>query len=81
MINIAEDCDCASNPGRIVSKDIGVCVSEDPVAVDKSSSDLIKEINGKDVFLEIRPNLNYVHQFYYAEKIGLGSTKYKLVVF
>ncbi|MCM8832327.1 MAG: DUF362 domain-containing protein [Candidatus Omnitrophica bacterium] len=81
LINIAEDCDCASNPGRIVSKDIGVCVSEDPVAVDKSSSDLIKEINGKDVFLEIRPNLNYVHQFYYAEKIGLGSTKYKLVVF
>lgn len=81
LINIAEDCDCCSNPGKILSKNIGICISEDPVAVDKCSSDLIKEINGKDIFFEVRPKVDYTYQFYFAEKIGLGSTKYKLIVF
>ncbi|MCS7181448.1 MAG: DUF362 domain-containing protein [bacterium] len=81
LINIAGDCDCCSNPGEILSKDIGVCISEDPVAVDKCSSDLVKEINGKDVFLEIKPKIDYSRQFDYAEKIGLGTTKYRLIVF
>jgi uncharacterized Fe-S center protein len=81
LINIAGDCDCCSNPGELLSKDIGVCISEDPVAVDKCSADLIKEINGKDVFLEIKPKIDYTTQFEYAEKIGLGSTKYKIILF
>ncbi len=81
LTNIAGDCDCCSNPGEILSKDIGVCVSDDPVAVDKCSSDLIREINKKDVFLEIKPKVDYTTQFRYAEKIGLGTTKYKLIVF
>jgi len=81
LINIAEDCDCCKNPGKILSKDIGICVSDDPVAVDKCSIDLLNKLNGHDVFLKIKPNLNYSHQFSYGEKIGLGSTKYNLVVF
>ncbi|MCM8818272.1 MAG: DUF362 domain-containing protein [Candidatus Omnitrophica bacterium] len=81
LINITPDCDCASNPGKILSKNIGVCVSNDPIAIDKFSVDLIKEINGYDIFLKIRPEINYNHQFEYAEKIGLGTTKYKLIEF
>jgi len=81
LINIAEDCDCISNPGKILSKDIGVCVSDDPVAIDKCSIDLINRTNGYDIFLKNRPNLNYSHQFFYGEKIGLGSTEYNLISF
>jgi uncharacterized Fe-S center protein len=81
LINISEDCDCCKNPGKILSKDIGICVSNDPVAVDKCSIDLINKVNGFDVFFKNRPNLNYSHQFFYGEKIGLGSTEYNLIIF
>lgn len=80
IINITSDCDCVSNPGKKLSKDVGVCVSDDPVSIDKCSADLIKEVNGYDVFLKFR-DIDYTHQFYYAEKLGLGSTEYKLITF
>jgi len=79
LINIAFDCDCSSNPGKILSPDIGVLVSKDPVAIDRVSTDLIKEVNGKDVFEGIRPP--YKYQLEYGEKINLGSMNYKLVSF
>mgnify|MGYP000585275161 CR=1 FL=1 len=81
LINITENCDCCKNPGKILSKDIGVCVSNDPVALDKCSIDLINKTNGYDVLFKNRPSLNYTHQFFYGEKIGLGSTNYNLIVF
>lgn len=81
IINITGDCDCLSNPGKKLSEDIGIVVSEDPVAVDKCSIDLIKKINGYDIFLKLRPNLDYSHQIFYSEKIGLGSTSYNLITF
>lgn len=81
MINISEDCDCVGNPGRIISKNIGVCVSTDPVALDKCSVDLIREFNKKDVFAEVRPGIDYSIQLIYGEKIGLGNTTYKLITF
>lgn len=79
LINIASDCDCVSNPGEILSPDIGVLVSKDPVAIDKASTDLIKEVNGKDVFEGIKPP--YKYQLEYGEKINLGSLNYNLVSF
>lgn len=79
LINITGDCDCLSNPGKKLSEDIGVLISDDPVAIDKCSVDLIKRINKEDIFLKFRPNLNYLHQLFYAEKLGLGSTKYNLI--
>jgi len=81
LINISEDCDCCKNPGKILSEDIGICISDDPVAIDKCSIDLINKSNGYDVFLKNKPNLNYSHQFFYGEKIGLGSTQYNLIIF
>jgi len=79
LINIASDCDCSSNPGEILSPDIGVLVSNDPVAIDKASIDLIKEVNGKDVFEGIRPP--YKYQLEYGEEMNLGSKDYKLIKF
>lgn len=79
LINITEDCDCLSNPGKVLSPDIGVLVSNDPVAIDRASADLIKKVNGKDVFKGITPDYN--SQFEYGEKINLGSNSYKLIEF
>ncbi|MCM8804665.1 MAG: DUF362 domain-containing protein [Candidatus Omnitrophica bacterium] len=79
LINITGDCDCLSNPGNKLLEDIGILISDDPVAIDKCSIDLIKRINGKDIFKKLRPNLNHLHQLFYGEKLGLGSTKYNLI--
>ncbi|MGC8976157.1 MAG: DUF362 domain-containing protein [Candidatus Ratteibacteria bacterium] len=81
LINITPDCDCLSNPGEKFIEDIGVLISDDPVAIDKCSLDLIKKIKGEDLFSKIRPNLNHLHQLLYGEKIGLGSTKYNFFEF
>ena len=81
LINIASDCDCSSNPGKILSPDIGVVASKDPVAIDKASVDIIKGVAGKDVFLEKRPNVPYSSQIEYGEKIGLGTSNYELIKF
>lgn len=81
LINIAEDCDCLSNPGEILCKDIGVLASKDPVAIDKASIDIIKEVSGKDIFLEKRPNVPYFSQIDYGKKIGLGTSNYELIKF
>ncbi|MCM8772105.1 MAG: DUF362 domain-containing protein [Candidatus Omnitrophica bacterium] len=81
LINISSDCDCISNPGKILSENIGLCVSTDPVSIDKFSVEIVKEKNGYDVFLNYRPDINYEHQFNYAEKIGFGSINYELITY
>jgi hypothetical protein len=51
--NIVKNCDCASDPGGIISEDIGILFSDNPVAIDKASVDLVNKANGKDLFKEI----------------------------
>ena len=46
--NITKLCDCQSNPGGLIAKDMGVLFSDNPVAIDKASVDLINEANQKD---------------------------------
>ncbi|MBD3362266.1 DUF362 domain-containing protein [Candidatus Dojkabacteria bacterium] len=50
--NITEGCDCQSNAGQILSDDIGVLLSKNPVAIDHASIDLINKTNEKNIFLE-----------------------------
>jgi uncharacterized protein len=73
LLNITKDCDCHSGKQKIITKDIGVLASTDPVAIDKASFDLITKRNkGKKMF-------KGEDIFNYAQKIGLGKTKYKLI--
>ncbi len=51
--NVTQYCDCEVDSGKIVSKDIGVLFSKNPVAIDKASVDLINKDKKKDVFKEI----------------------------
>ncbi len=50
--NITKYCDCAVNPGEVIGKDIGVLFSNNPVAIDKASIDLVREKEGREVFKE-----------------------------
>jgi hypothetical protein len=77
LMDITKNCDCDSNALPIICEDIGILVSNDPVAIDIASVDLIegrmgktfKEVTGMDARTHIR----------FAEEIGMGSAKYELI--
>lgn len=73
LINITPRCDCVAGiQGKIV-KDIGILVSKDIVAVDQTSLDLAGIDNFKKRGVDPSIQINY------AQKMGLGSKKYKLI--
>jgi hypothetical protein len=90
-LSITGDCDCMGNsaegetspkggPDERIVKDIGILGSTDPVAVDQAAVDLMEKTAGKSLEkLSKYPNLNGKWQLEHAEKIGLGSRKYKIV--
>jgi uncharacterized protein len=76
LLDITKNCDCMMNALPVICEDIGMVVSDDIVAVDKASMDLIENKMGK-TFKEVNkvdPN----PQIATAEKIGIGSKKYSL---
>jgi uncharacterized Fe-S center protein len=74
---ISRSCDCDPFAGPIVCPDIGFLVSDDIVAIDKASLDLINDIK-PDVFIE-KNKVDPIKQIKYSEEIGLGSTSYQII--
>ena len=74
---IARSCDCDPFAGPVICPDIGYLVSDDPVAIDKASLDLIHDVK-PDIF-EKENKINPLKQIKYGEEIGLGSSLYKLI--
>jgi len=74
---IAKSCDCDPFADPIICPDIGYLLSDDPVAVDKASLDLIHNVK-EDVFLQ-ETNIDPMKQIKYGEEIGLGSASYQLI--
>ncbi len=85
MNNMSVDCDCDAHPADPMLKDMGILASTDPVALDQACLDLVfnhKATPGDDEKPLIE-RINRQHETYitdYAEKIGLGSKKYELVM-
>jgi uncharacterized protein len=69
-MNITKGCDCEGRKMKIFMEDIGIFASADPVAIDQACYDKVKE---KGTAFKGREQLAY------AEKIGLGSTEYRLI--
>ena len=82
MNAISEDCDCDAHQGDPVMKDLGIIGSLDPVANDQAFLDLIwnSEDPGKDKIIERITSREGEKITKYAEKLGLGSTDYELVM-
>lgn len=82
MNNMSVDCDCAANPAAPEIHDIGILGSLDPVALDKACVDLIYAADDKEsaALRERMESRNGVCILTHAEKLGLGSQTYELVI-
>ena len=75
--NITKDCDCVGKPMRPIVEDIGILLSDDPVAIDKASLDLVADkSNGK---INQINSTNNEYKINYAQEKGLGDKKYNLI--
>lgn len=84
MNNLSIDCDCLPYPHKPQLQDVGILASTDPVALDQACLDIIfntkpDENNNPDPLIRRILNKHGTHTVDYAEKIGLGTKKYKIV--
>ncbi len=75
--DITEECDCISGDDPRIAQDAGVFASKNILAVDKAGFDRLLEDN--DIFSRNGKITAHLHQFKYADKIGLGTLNYKLI--
>jgi uncharacterized Fe-S center protein len=75
--DITEECDCISGDDPRIAEDTGIFASKDILAVDKACFDTLTK--GKDIFSRDEKKKAHLHQFKYAEEIGLGRLDYKLI--
>jgi uncharacterized Fe-S center protein len=92
LTQISPSCDCYGYSDTSIVNDIGILASEDPVAIDQASVDLVNREsgnrasklpknweNGEDKFRALYPEVDWSIQLSYAEEIGLGTRDYELI--
>ena len=81
MKNMSIDCDCCAVAEDPCIADIGILVSDDPVAIDKACVDLVYACSdeGKPHLIERIESRNGVHTIDTAAEIGYGTTDYELI--
>ncbi|MEE1011691.1 MAG: DUF362 domain-containing protein [Acutalibacteraceae bacterium] len=81
MKNMSVDCDCCAVAEDPCIADIGILVSDDPVAIDKACVDLVYACSdeGKPHLIERIESRNGIHTIEAAEELGYGTTDYNLI--
>jgi uncharacterized Fe-S center protein len=92
LTQITPACDCNPFSEIPIVNDIGILSSEDPVAIDQASVDLVSQEEGnrssklqknwnpgEDKFRAIYPEIDWSIQLAYGEEIGLGTRHYDLI--
>jgi uncharacterized Fe-S center protein len=92
LTQISPACDCYGYSDAPIVNDIGILSSEDPVAIDQASIDLVNGEAGnrsskltgawnpgEDKFRAVYPEVDWNIQLAYAEEIGMGTRKYELI--
>lgn len=81
MKNMSVDCDCCAVAEDPCMSDIGILVSDDPIAIDKACIDLVyaSTDKGRDHLVERIESRNGVHTIDAAAALGYGSTDYELI--
>ena len=81
MKNMSVDCDCCAVAEDPCIADIGILVSDDPVAIDKACVDLVYACSdeGKPHLIERIESRNGIHTIEAAEQLGYGTTDYNLI--
>lgn len=85
MNNLSVDCDCDGDPEAPEMHDIGILSSLNPVALDQACVDLVfshhdSEGDNADALRERITSRHGIHTIEHAEKIGLGSREYELII-
>ncbi|MBN1524135.1 MAG: DUF362 domain-containing protein [Spirochaetales bacterium] len=80
LASMTKDCDCLHVKQTPVIDDIGILLSADPVAIDQATFDLTAEKSGSHLGKKGYPELDPFIQLDHAQKIGLGSREYNLIM-
>ncbi len=92
LTQVTPACDCNHFSDTPIVTDIGILASEDPVAADQASVDLVNQEQGhkasklrknwgtgEDKFRGVYPDIDWSIQLAYGEEIGLGTREYELI--
>ena len=81
MKNMSVDCDCCAKAEDPCIADIGILVSDDPIAIDQACIDLVYASSdlGKPHLIERIESRNGIHTIETAAKLGYGSREYELI--
>ncbi len=81
MKNMSVDCDCCAVAEDPCIADIGVLVSDDPIAIDQACIDLVYACSdpGKPHLIERIESRNGIHTIEAAAALGYGSREYELI--
>ena len=81
MKNMSVDCDCCAKAEDPCIADIGILVSDDPIAIDQACIDLVYSSSdpGKPHLIERIESRNGIHTIETAAKLGYGSREYELI--
>ena len=81
MKNMSVDCDCCAVAEDPCIADIGILISDDPVAIDQACVDLVYASTdpGKPHLLERIESRNGLHTIEVAAEHGIGTREYELI--
>lgn len=81
MANMSVDCDCCAVAEDPCMQDMGILISDDPVAIDKACIDIVinSDDPGKEHFLERVNSRNGIHTIDEADRLKVGSKEYELI--
>ena len=81
MKNMSVDCDCCAVAEDPCIADIGILVSDDPIAIDQACIDLVYACSdpGKPHLIERIESRNGTHTIEAAAALGYGSREYELI--
>ncbi len=81
MKNMSVDCDCCAVAEDPCIADIGILVSDDPIAIDQACIDLVYACSdpGKPHLIERIESRNGVHTIEAAAALGFGSREYEII--
>jgi len=79
LIDISPGCDCYSLSNAPILEDLGILLSDDPIAIDKASVDLINKQCGVDKFKVIYKDIDWKWQLDYGRQMGIGNEEYEII--
>ncbi len=81
MKNMSVDCDCCAVAEDPCIADIGILISDDPIAIDQACVDLVYASNdpGKDHLIQRIESRNGILTVEAAAELGFGSREYELI--